>query len=614
MNEDSEMWFGKNKKIQLVILLTIFIIPVLTETKFNQAENPDPYFSISVLAPNTYGYTYATLMVEQLPKIGIAVDIYDYTGWYQISERTWDYPGPYPIPSYSEGGFDILCLGFSYGLDVDLTELFHSVNITPNKWNFYQYDRPEMDWALGNYSQAFVLADRIQYAHDIQALLYEDVPQATISYPQEVFPHDPNMVASSWTPLLWATSYEDIANWEIPGQTEFWYATPADFVDFHPMQTGSVFDAQWTSQIYGGLLERTPVAPYNNAYGVYACTSFSSANGINSSVEIDPNLVFADGAKCNATDVKYSYDLLINPDFGQPDYNFFSQYIDDKTIEIISEYEVKANFLQAYVFQDSNLGIDILPYHIWKDVLPEDQESQAVTWATNNTLDSNLMGIGPYYLHDYDGTNDIIHLKANPYWADWGDHTTQKFTDVYFDFYSNKWGALSALAAGVVDMVDSQFSTQLLEVPGTADYTLVTVPEYKEMAFNCKHPYLGTGELCPISDPDSGKYIRQAISHLVPRDVIISEIYNGIGSPGVTAYPEGAIGFDESLKPYEYNISLALAHMKLAGFDVNWSNVGSSVNVGLGLETILGILAFIGGSIHLIIKTKRKKKRFRNEE
>ncbi|MCE7745096.1 MAG: hypothetical protein GPJ52_08195 [Candidatus Heimdallarchaeota archaeon] len=101
-----------------------------------------------------------------------------------------------------------------------------------------------MDWALGNYSQSFVLADRIQYAHDIQALLYEDVPQATISYPQKVFPHDPNMVASSWTPLLWATSYEDITNWEIPGQTEFWYATPADFVDFHPMQTGSVFDVQ----------------------------------------------------------------------------------------------------------------------------------------------------------------------------------------------------------------------------------------------------------------------------------------------------------------------------------------------------------------------------------
>ncbi|MCE7745095.1 MAG: hypothetical protein GPJ52_08190 [Candidatus Heimdallarchaeota archaeon] len=92
------MWFGKNKKIQLIILLTFFTLPVLTQTEFTRAENPDPYFSISVLAPNTYGYTYATLMVEQLPKIGIAVDVYDYTGWYQISERTWDYPGPYPIP------------------------------------------------------------------------------------------------------------------------------------------------------------------------------------------------------------------------------------------------------------------------------------------------------------------------------------------------------------------------------------------------------------------------------------------------------------------------------------------------------------------------------------
>ena len=157
-------------------------------------------------------------------------------------------------------------------------------------------------------------------------------------------------------------------------------------------------------------------------------------------------------------------------------------------------------------------------------------------------------------------------------------------------------------------MVDSQFSPLLIEIPGFLDYTLVTVPSYKELAFNCKHPYLGTGELCPISDPDSGKYIRQAISHLVPRDTIISEIYNGIGSPGITAYPEGVIGFDDSLEPYEYSICLASEHMGLAGFDISCPNIGSSVNVGLGIKTILGILAFIGGSIQITTKIRKKKR------
>ncbi len=596
------MRFGRNKKkILLAILLVIFVVPILTETATNQAENPDPFFTISVLAPNTYGYTYATLMVEQLPKIGIGVDVFDHTGWTQISERTWGYPGPYPVPSYAEGGFDILCLGYGWGLDVDLTELFDSANITPNNWNFYQYSRPEMDWALRNYTQSFVLADRIQYAHDIQALLYEDVPQATVRYPQDVFPHDPNLVAESWNPLLWDTSYQDMANWDT-GDTEFHYGCPADFENFHPMMTESVYDLQWTQQIYGGLVERTPEAPYYNAYGPYACTSFSSSNGINYTVQLDPDLVFADGHVCNATDVEYSYDLLINPLFSQPDYSFYSQYIDEKTVEIVSEYEIKVNFLQYYVFQDSNLGIDILPKHIWGTILPENQETQASTWAADDVLDSNLMGIGPYYLHDYNETSSVIHLKANTHWTDWGNHTAQKFTDIYFEFFSYKESALSALAAGSLDMVDSQFSPQLSEIPGTVNYTLVTTPSSKEIAFNCMHPYLGTGELCPINSPNSGKYIRQAISHMIPRDVIIEEIYNGIGSPGVTAYPEGAIGFDDTLEPYEYSISLALEHMKLAGFGTGWSNIGTSTNVGLGLVTITSFITLIGGCYYFIRK------------
>lgn len=45
------MWPGKiKKKIHLAILLVIFVVPILTETATNQAENPDPFFSISILA------------------------------------------------------------------------------------------------------------------------------------------------------------------------------------------------------------------------------------------------------------------------------------------------------------------------------------------------------------------------------------------------------------------------------------------------------------------------------------------------------------------------------------------------------------------------------------
>jgi len=611
------MWnYNKTKKILFVIIMIIFVLPLFTVTDYSQAELPDPFFSVSVIAPNTQyslRYPVAQLMVDLLPSIGIGIDVFEHTGWAQISPRTWGHPGPYPIPTYAEGGFDILFVGWGWGLDIDMKGLFDTPSIPPNGDNFCQYSVPEMDWAIENFSQSFVLADKILYAHDIQALLYEDVPQATITYPVNLFLMNQNFEQDSWDALLWDAAYQDMTNWSIPGQTEFHYGCPADFEDFHTMKTESVYDTQWTQQIYGGLVERLADPPYYRGYGPYACSSFNSTDGITYDVQINPNLKFADGHVCNASDVEYSYDLMINPDFGQPDYGFYSQYLTNESVVINSEFDVTIIFNQSYVFQEANLGIDILPKHIWGGIAPADQENQAVTWALSDTLDSNLMGIGPYYLEEYNETNGLLHLKRNDYFDDWSG-ITPNFEDIYFEFWPNKESALSALAAGDVDMVDSQFSPQIAEVPAGVKYELVNALGSQEIAFNCLHPIIGTGEMCPISSPESGKYIRKAISHLIPRNYIVADFFNGLASPGVTPYPRGAVGFDESLEPLEYSKYAALYYMGLAGYDVTNFLIGTSTNVGLGLNTILGILAFIGGSIQIITKIRKKKKGFRNEE
>jgi len=585
--------------LPLAVVLCLTVLPFVANPV--QAANPPAFFTISVLAPNTNPARnqWATLMVEQLPKIGIGVDVFDHTGWAQISPRTWGHPGPYPIPTYAEGGYDIFFIGWGWGLDIDFVGLFDTPSIPPDGDNHYQYSVPEMDWALGNYSQAFVLADRIQYAHDIQALLYEDVPAATIVYPTDIFPHTTALDPDSWSPLLWDSSYQDMAYWDI-GDTELHYGCPADFEDFHTFKTESVYDAQWTQQIYGGMVERTPEAPYNNAFGPYLATTFTSADGLTYQVQLDPDAKFADGVKCNASDVEFSYDLLINTDFGQPDYGFFSQYIDSDTIVINSEFDITVNFLEAYVFQDSNLGIDILPKHIWNSILPEDMENQAVTWAASDTDDSKIMGIGPYYMEDYDGTNGVIHLKANPYWDTWGGHATQLIQDIYFEFWSNKEGALSALAAGDLDIIDTNFSPTIAEVPATVDYTLVASPGSQEISMNCLHPYLGTGELTPLGTEDAGKYIRQAISHLIPRETIVSEILEGLGNPGVTPYPLGAVGYDDTLEPYEYSIDIAKQKMEAAGFVYP-----ETVVTGIGLYVVIGILALAGASQVFFLKRRK---------
>ena len=580
--------------LPLAVLLTLAVSPFLAQT--TEAANPGPFFSISILAPNTNAARnqWATLMVEQLPKIGIEVDVFDHTGWAQISPRTWGHPGPYPVPSYAEGGFDILFVGWGWDLDWDPTGLFDTAGITPNGDNYYQYSSADMDNAIYNYTQSFVLADRIEWAEEIQAILYEDLPQLTIIYSQSVFPFVEDF--TGWDGLLWASDYQSMEEWNIPGQTDFHYAEPAEFEDFHPYASESVYDEHWLNQIYSALAERS--ITNDRGYAPYIATDFSSSDGLTYSVNINPDAVFADGHALTADDIIYSYQLAVTPDLGGTDYSTNIKYWDNSSITKISDYELTFEFKQAYVFQDSNLNEPILPKHIWEPIAPADHQSTAVTWASDNP--EFLFGAGPYMMEEYDATNGVMHLTVNPYFDDWSG-VTPNFEDIYFEYYGSKEGALSALASGTIDMVDAQFSIQLNEIDiAGVDYELVRDPGTQEMGFNMEHPYLGTGDLCPIAGADSSKHIRKAINHMIPREIIVDEILGGIGAQGITGMPNVAIGFDESLEPYEYSIELALQHMKDAGFDVTPSN-----EVSLGLVVFMSLFALAGASQILILRRRK---------
>ncbi len=589
------------KKSLFILLLIMFLTTVFTVTDDLQGDLPEPFFSISILAPFTSPARpmWSVEMVEQLPKIGIGIEVFDQTGWAQISPRTWGHPGPYPIGTYDEGGFDILFIGWGLRLDVDFTGIYDSASIVPNGDNFYQYNSSDMDEAIYQMTNSFDIESRIYWSKKIQEYLYEDIPSATLMYRVSIFAMDANFDQDSWDGILWNSDHQDMTEWEIPGQTEFHYATFAGFENFNPYHIVEYYADYWSNQVFGGLVERTAETPYNRSYGPYACNSVNTTDGLTYQVQLNPNLKFADGTKCNASDIKYTYELLINPDFAH--YDYYSRYLTNESVVINSEFDLTITFNESFAFQERNLAFDILPKHIWEDILPEDQEAQALTWALNNTMDSNIMGIGPYYLEDFDEINTIIHLKRNTFFDDWSG-ITPYFEDIYFEFYENEESALAALAAGDIDMVDSPYYLQISEIPIGTKYEVVAEQMSQEMAFNTLHPIIGTGELCPISSPESGKHIRKAISHMIPRVDFIDNELEGLGIPGITAFPKGAVGFDDTLEMLEYSTSLALHHLSLAGYDISEFFIGTSTNVGLGLVTITSIIALIGGCYYFIRK------------
>ena len=580
-----------------MISLTFLIIPCnpfYTETK----GNPAPLFSISILAPNTSPARplWWVTMVEELPKIGIGIDVFDHTGWSQISPRTWSYPGPYPIPSYANGGFDILCVGWSWGLDWDPTGLFDSPSITPNGDNFYQYNSSEMDAAIASYTTSFNLADRLKYVGKIQSLLYEDLPQIPICYPLACYPHDPQL--ENFNSLLWASVYYPLHEISISDQTTFRYATPADFEDFHPHFYESVYDAQWLHQIYNGLVQRN--STLNNSFGPWLAESFSTTDGITYNVVIKDEAKWADGMPITTDDIIFNFNLTVTPTYSSPDYSDYVAYWDNNSITKISDKESDITFKQKYVFNDGNLALNLIPEHIWGSIPIAEHKETAQNWTEN--YPEKMFGAGPYMLEKYNSTEGYIHLVPNPYFVDLYGFSPQ-FEDIYFEFYDNKESALTALSSGLIDMVDAQFSPQLNELDHpNIDYTLCEDPGTQEMALNMEHPILGTGEFCPIAGAESAKHVRKAISHVVPRERFVDQIFYGLANPGVTACPQVAVGFNHSLVPYEYNIEKAMYHLRQAGYEITYTNTGSSFVLSISFCFIVVIFGLLGAGLWILRK------------
>ena len=556
----------------------------------------EPVFYISVLAPSTCParVMWPTILVEELPKAGIGVDIFDHTGWAQISPRTWSYPGPFPIPPYNESGFDILCLGWGFGMDWNPLGFYDTASITPNGDNFYQYSNQEMDWAIYNYSASSNIEDRDYWGKEIQKILYEDLPSITVYYADELIPHDKNFDTSSWDGILWLEDYQSMENWTIPGQTEFWYAVPADFVDFHIYTADSNYDSYWLNQIYTGLVERNHLEPYNRDHAPRLATSITSSDGITYDVHINPNAVWADGHVLNASDIDYSFELYADMQLN----DIYCIYINNESVTIIDEFHVEIEFLQPFNFQNNLIELPIIPKHIWNGIDKDNQGAQALDWATNNP--EKIIGAGPYSLAEFDSSNMIIHLERNNYFDDWSG-IIPYFDDIYFKFYYNKEEALLALANGSIDMVDAFFGTYIDEVPEDTDYSIIASSGYQEIAINMEHPILGSGEWCPIAGEQSAKYVRRAISHIIPREFIIEEALYGLGSPGIVSCPKTSPYFDGSLDPYNYSIETAKEYLRMAGYDIPYA---PSITVGINFPVILGIISLIGG--FYIFARKRK--------
>lgn len=586
-----------NKKaifgIALVILCStsVLLLPATAQ------DVEEPVFYLNILSPNTNPARnqWAILMENQLPLIGIGVSHHESTGWGSIYPRTWEFPVGVDydyIPTYGDGGYDIFFVGWSWGLDWDPTGLFDTASITPAGDNMYQYSNEAYDALLLQYTSELDPTARLPLVKSIQQMLYDDLPAIELIYPKSLFGINENV--TGYDELLIATSSLRAEYWEETGTDAddvITYALPAELTEYNTYVQASYYDAQWMACVYGTLYARAQTTRLFEpviADGVPVV----SADNLQFNVSIDPLAKFSNGDPVLAEDIKYTYQLHMTPAVASANYGYLTQFFEtNDSIVVLDDSTIQFNLKQPYFLAKSLFSFQIIdksvvdPYYLVEGAGLFNMEPIATVEGT-----SLVTSCGPFILADYDTVTGTAVLEPNPYWHG----ATPSLDQLIFTFISGKDSAIADLAAGTVEIVDSQYSPVLddyADVVGV-DAVLIADPGTQEIAINLKHPVFGTGELTPNGNATAALAIRKAISHAVPRQLICDEILEGLASPASSPMPDASLGFDSTLEPYAYDMDLAREYMVEAGYDLTKGTKQGGI-AGLIFLSFLGLASLL---------------------
>ncbi len=577
----------------LLLSLLIILGPTLTELRGVRAEETG-IFKITLLVPNSNSarQAWATVIENNLDLLGIDTSrvVLDFTS---IFGRVLT-PDPGVVgKTYGEGGFDILFIGYSMGIDADPWTLYHSSQFAPYGSNYYLWNNTQNDQLTTQIKEAINKTQRLNVLKQWQTLANDELPSIPILYTKEVVAFDSTVSNAKdvfrtyhypvWPPI------EHLSMAAGSSTATLAQAGPAPDYGFNPLLTASYYDNAITGAIFNSLAQRNDTI-FKNMVPALASGWSVSADQKTWTVNLRHGVKWHDEVDFNATDVKFTLDALQDNTVASPFESFVKGIIGEKTnVMIIDPYTVQIRLPTPYAyFVENILSTPIIPSHILKDVPYADWRLSPF----NTGIGGGPVGTGPYRWVGYNPVTTTVHLTRNDNFFDFpynGKSALQgrgefQVKEYYVREIKESDAAITALKNGEVNVLDSQYhletQTSFLADWGTDRWTSYDAFGVQEMGVNMKHPILGTGVDTPLGRQDptkaalAAKYVRQAISHAVPRDQIIQKLLNGFGNPGITTpvvgnYNTGLAateGFNTDLKPYSYNLTRARELLHLAGY------------------------------------------------
>jgi len=228
------------------------------------------------------------------------------------------------------------------------------------------------------------------------------------------------------------------------------------------------------------------------------------------------------------------------------------------------------------------------------------QNNFKVTWnsarygGNGSYITYGPIGDGAYVYHGYNPTTQTGTLvKFTGYWNATGLEAMHEFTVQTVNIISiaSKDSAIAAYGSPV-NFLDGQYTfnkndaTQLAGLGLHVAYVNDPANGWQEMPLNDANPLWGTGTATPNgqSDPSNAalyaKYVRTAMSFLIPREEIVQNLLLGLGTPGITQFfpTQGIIHPGDIYSGLTYDplsLSTAFGYLAAAGYNTGYKPITS---------------------------------------
>jgi peptide/nickel transport system substrate-binding protein len=280
--------------------------------------------------------------------------------------------------------------------------------------------------------------------------------------------------------------------------------------------------------VYSGLIKVTP----NFNYAPDLATSWETPDDKTIVFHLNPNAKFHNGQPVKASDVKWTYESLMNPTFTT---SKRSGYTSVDHIETPDQQTVIFKLKEANGGIFDNLTVGILP-----------------TGADTNIYKTKPIGCGPYRLIEH-RPDDRLEFEAFEQWHG----GAPKIKHITVRIIPDATTRILEMRRGTINFEVNQIPFEnVAEFEKNPDFTVVksTGSVYQYLAFNLKDPALAN----PL--------VREAIAHAIDRDRIIRDIQRGFAQPTETMLAEGHWARASNLPTYAYDPAKAKQLLAQAGY------------------------------------------------